>query len=96
MDETEKRAWAQRLAKEIKTERDLGQMVQQLTQVAVEAGLGAEMEAHLGYAKHEAQGRGSGNSRNGSSRKTLKGSHGEVEIATPRDRNGTFEPQLVG
>lgn len=96
MDESEKQALAERLAKGIKTEKDLGQMVQDLTKIAVEAGLGAEMEAHLGYAKHEAKGWGSGNSRNGSTAKTLKGSHGEVEIATPRDRNGTFEPQLLG
>jgi transposase-like protein len=96
MDEQEKRAWAERLAKDIKTEKDLGQMVQELTKMAVEAGLGAEMEAHLGYAKHEAKGRGSGNSRNGSTSKTLKGSHGEIEIATPRDRNGSFEPKLLG
>lgn len=96
MDEKEKRALAERLAKGIKTEKDLGQMVQDLTKIAVEAGLGAEMEAHLGYAKHEAKGRGSGNSRNGSTSKTLKGSHGEVEIATPRDRNGSFEPKLLG
>ncbi len=54
-----------------------------------------EMEEHLGYEKHEARGRGTGNSRNGYSRKTLKGDHGEVEIDTPRDRNGTFEPQMV-
>lgn len=96
MDETEKRAWAERLAQSVKTEKDLGQLVQELTKMTVEAGLGAEMEAHLGYAKHDPQGHGSGNSRNGSSRKTLKGSHGEVEVATPRDRNGSFEPQLIG
>jgi len=66
-----------------------------LKKVTVEAALGAEMEAHLGYAKHEASGRGSGNSRNGHSRKTLKGSHGAIEIQVPRDRNGDFEPQLV-
>jgi len=55
--------------------------------MAVEAAPCAEMEEHLGYGKHEARGRGSGNSRNGLSRKTLKGDHGAVEIETPRDRN---------
>jgi len=53
------------------------------------------MEEHLGYTKHSSSGRNSGNSRNGSSRKTLKGDHGEVEIKTPRDRNGAFEPKFV-
>lgn len=57
--------------------------------------MGAEMEAHLGYAPHEAKGRNSGNSRNGYSAKVLKGDHGEVEITTPRDREGSFEPRIV-
>ena len=48
-----------------------------------------------GYSKHEARGRGTGNSRNGYSRKTLKGDHGEIEIDTPRDRNSSFEPQII-
>jgi transposase-like protein len=63
--------------------------------MAVEAALGAELDEHLGYEKHESKGRGTGNSRNGHSRKTLKGDHGEVLIETPRDRNGSFEPQLI-
>jgi len=54
-----------------------------------------EMNAHLGYAKHDPAGANSGNSRNGVSHKTLKGDFGEVEVETPRDRNGEFEPQLV-
>ncbi|KAF0192288.1 MAG: tnpA [Gammaproteobacteria bacterium] len=66
-----------------------------LKKLAVEAALGAEVDDYLGYATHESKGRGTGNSRNGYSRKTLKGDHGEVEIETPRDRNGTFEPQLI-
>lgn len=53
------------------------------------------MDEHLGYAKHDQNGHGSGNSRIGKSRKTLKGDHGEVDIDTPRDRNGSFEPQIV-
>ena len=54
-----------------------------------------EMNAYLGYAKHDPAGANSGNSRNGVSHKTLKGDFGEVEVETPRDRNGEFEPQLV-
>ena len=54
-----------------------------------------EMKAHLGYGKHDPAGANSGNSRNGATRKTLKGEFGEVEIETPRDRKGEFEPQIV-
>ena len=88
-------ALARKIGKEFKSEQDVADFSRLLKKMAVEAALGAEMEAHLGYEKHEARGRGTGNSRNGYSRKTLKGDHGEVEIDTPRDRNGSFEPQLV-
>lgn len=54
-----------------------------------------EMNSHLGYAKHDPAGANSGNSRNGVTRKTLKGDFGEVQIETPRDRKGEFEPQMV-
>jgi len=88
-------ALARKIGKEFKSEQDVADFSRLLKKMAVEAALGAEMEEHLDYGKHDACGRGSGNSRNGYSRKTLKGDHGEVEIDTPRDRNGTFEPQLV-
>jgi transposase-like protein len=88
-------ALARKIGKEFKSEQDVADFSRLLKKMAVEAALGAEMEEHLGYGKHEARGRGTGNSRNGHSHKTLKGDHGEVEIDTPRDRNGTFEPQLV-
>lgn len=61
----------------------------------IEKALGAELSGHLGYDKSDPGGRGSGNSRNGASRKTVKSEDGAVEIAVPRDRNGSFEPQLV-
>ena len=83
------------LAKKLKSEKDLGDLTQQLVKMTVEAALGAELEEHLGYAKHDPAGRGSGNSRNGSSAKRLKGNHGEVAIEVPRDRAGSFEPQIV-
>ena len=88
-------ALARKVGKQFKSEQDLADFSRLLKKMAVEAALGAELDEHLGYAKHEVQGRGSGNSRNGYSPKTLKGGHGEVEIDTPRDRNSTFEPQLV-
>lgn len=88
-------ALARKIGKEFKSEQEVADFSRLLKKMAVEAALGAEMEAHLGYEKHDVRGRGTGNSRNGYSRKTLKGDHGEVEIDTPRDRNGSFEPQLV-
>jgi len=88
-------ALARKIGKEFKSEQDVADFCRLLKKMAVEAAPGAEMEAHLGYEKHDARGRATGSSRNGYSRKTLKGDHGAVEIDTPRDRNGTFEPQLV-
>ncbi len=70
-------------------------LVKELTKALVERMLSGEMNHHLGYQKHDVAGYGSGNSRNGKSRKTLKGEAGEMTIAVPRDRNGTFEPQLI-
>ena len=57
--------------------------------------LGAELSEHLGYEKGDPAGRGSGNSRNGTSSKTILTDDGEIEIAVPRDRAGSFEPQLI-
>ena len=71
-------------------------LAKELTKALVERMLAGEMNHHLGYQKHDAAGNGSGNSRNGKSRKTLKGDAGEMTIEVPRDRNGTFEPQLIG
>lgn len=53
------------------------------------------MDEHLGYCNHEQAGNGSGNSRNGQAQKRLKSEHADLEIHTPRDRNGTFEPKAV-
>src|SRR3954467_11740087 len=61
----------------------------------LERALGAELSEHLGYEKGDPAGRGSGNSRNGYSSKTMIGEDGAVEIAVPRDRNGSFEPQIA-
>jgi putative transposase len=70
-------------------------LLKQLTKALVERALNAELTHHLGYEKHDPEGRLSGNSRNGTSRKKLKGDFGEAEIAIPRDRNGSFTPQIV-
>src|SRR6266542_4577845 len=70
-------------------------LLKKLTVALVEKALSAEMAEHLGYEQHAVSGRGSGNSRNGTSEKTLKTESGEMPIEVPRDRNGSFEPQLV-
>lgn len=85
----------QELARGVKSERDLAALTQDLLKITVEASLNAEMDEHLGYAKPSPEGYGSGNSRNGYGTKKLKSGHGVIEIETPRDRNGSFEPQFV-
>ena len=80
-----------------KPEDLLGQngLLKQLQKRLLEKALGAELTVHLGYGKHDPAGRNTGNSRNGSSPKTIKGEFGNLGLATPRDRNGSFEPQIV-
>lgn len=68
---------------------------QQLVKQTMEAFLELEMEEQLGYSKDASEGRGSGNSRNGSTTKTVRGDFGEIQLETPRDRNGEFEPKIV-
>jgi putative transposase len=70
-------------------------LLKQLTKALVERALQAEMAEHLGHGKHEAVANPAGNTRNGKSRKTLKGEFGELPIEVPRDRHGSFEPQLI-
>lgn len=83
------------LAQDIKTGEDLSALSAKLVKLAVEAALSAELENHLGYPRHALIGHHSGNCRNGSSPKILKGTHGEVLIEAPRDRLGTFEPEII-
>lgn len=71
-------------------------LLKQLTKQLLERAMAAEMTEHVGYEKHEVAGHHSGNSRNGKSAKTIKGTFGELALETPRDRNGTFEPQIIG
>lgn len=66
-----------------------------LTKKLVERALQAEMAEHLGHAKHETVANTAGNTRNGKSKKTLKGEFGELPIEIPRDRHGSFEPQII-
>jgi putative transposase len=70
-------------------------LLKQLTKLLLEKALDAELTEHLGHERHEAVANTGGNTRNGKSKKTLKGEFGELPIEIPRDRQGTFEPQLI-
>ena len=70
-------------------------LLNQLTKNVLETALDAEMTEHLGYEKHDAAGRGSGNSRNGTRSKTVLTEIGPVEIEVPRDVDSSFDPQIV-
>jgi putative transposase len=72
-----------------------GGFLPELVRRVLEAGLQAELTDHLGYEKHDRTGHGSGNSRNGAMSKRLGTEVGDIDLATPRDRNGSFEPRLV-
>jgi putative transposase len=70
-------------------------LLKQLIKALLERAMEAELTTHLGYEKHDPAGYGSGNSRNGTSKKKLKGDFGEMDLAVPRDRQASFEPQIV-
>lgn len=93
MDEKQLQALANELAKNLKTPEDLSQFDRLLKKLSVEAALNAEMTHYPGYEKN--QSRPGANSRNGYSTKTVITSDGPLELRTPRDRDGTFEPQRV-
>lgn len=93
MDEKQLQALAHEFAKNLKTPEDLNQFDRMLKKISVEAALNAEMTHHLGHEKY--QPKSGTNSRNGYSSKTVSTTDGTLELRTPRDRDGTFEPQLV-
>jgi putative transposase len=93
MNKKDLEAFALEAAKGIKTQEDLADFQKMLTKVTVEAALNAELDDHLGYEKNQPN--DNPNSRNGRSRKTVITDHGEVDIETPRDRDGSFSPKLV-
>ena len=93
MDKKELAAIAEAAAKNIKTEADLNELRQMLTKITVERALNVELDDHLGFDKHAQS--DTDNSRNGYTSKTLQTEDGQFELATPRDRQGSFEPKLV-
>jgi putative transposase len=87
-----------KLASHVKKPSDISGpngVYQQMIKAIMERATHAELTDHLGYEKNATEGRGSGNSRNGRSRKSLQGDFGKIDLDMPRDRNGTFEPVLV-
>ena len=80
------------LTRDCKTPRDVEKLYSKMLQHMINRSLEAEMQAHLGHERH---GRSSGNVRNGKSRKRVQSAIGDLQVETPRDRDGTFEPQLV-
>jgi transposase-like protein len=95
IDQVKLKAMAAELAKDIKTQADLANLSSMLLKMTVEAALGAEMEHHLGYSKHDTDNNQTTNAHNGYSSKPVKGDHGEVEIEVPRDRDSSFEPIIL-
>ena len=97
-DKSKQDALIDELLKECQDPKDiLGQngLLKQLTKRLVERTLQSELTDHLGYGPYKPEGRGSGNYRNGSGQKTVQSDSGAIQIEVPRDRNGSFEPQLV-
>jgi transposase-like protein len=78
-----------------KTEEDVSKFLKDLHSQVLEQMLQGEMDAHLGYEKHDVAGNNTGNSRNGSFPKTIQTEHGESTIQIPRDRNGEYDPIIV-
>ena len=70
-------------------------LLKRFVKAVLERALNAELTHHLGYEKHDPGGNNSGNSRNGTSSKTVKGDFGQLEVEVPRDRTSTFEPQIL-
>ena len=86
------------LMKDYKKPEDLigeNGLLKQLTKRLLERAMQAELTDHLGYDKHARTGNNSGNSRNGSNKKVVKGEFGNLDISAPRDRNATFEPVIL-
>src|SRR5215210_5814064 len=86
------------LLKEYKSPDDMfgtDGLLQHLTKALVERAMAAQLTHHLGYDKHSSEGDHTGNSRNGSFPKTIKGKRGQVKIDVPRDRAGQYQPQII-
>jgi transposase-like protein len=79
----------------IKNSDDVNSIMKDMISLVLEGALDGEMDEHLGYSKYDYEGKNTGNSRNGYSKKTVHTSYGDTEIDVPRDRQGEFEPQIL-
>ena len=95
MDKDKLEQMAEEMAKGITSEKDLSRSFSELMKRTLEKALEVEIEAHLGYEKHNASGRNKLNSRNGHSKKQLKTDVEQFDLETPRDRDASFEPLIV-
>ena len=96
-EENERRAKIRELllSSNISSMEDIQDLFKETIAEFMESGLEAELDDELGYGRYDYRNKDTDNSRNGHSRKTMKTSAGDLEIAVPRDRNGEFEPRLV-
>lgn len=92
-EKTDLKQLAEQMVKHVGSFDDIKAFQKQLMQSFIDTALEAEMEEHLGYAKHEKAGKA--NSRNGYTKKTVRSDTGDIAVSTPRDREGSFEPVLV-
>jgi transposase-like protein len=99
VDEAAMRDWAFALVEQARAEgvelTGDGGLLTGLVRQVLQTGLEVEMTDHVGYEPHAVEGRGSGNSRNGSYPKTVTTEIRKVQLRVPRDRNGTFDPVTV-
>lgn len=84
------------IAGQCKDMTEVQELIKNIFKNTIEQMLQCEMDEYLGYEKSEKIGNNSGNSRNGFNKKRLQSEFGEVELNTPRDRNGEFEPKVIG
>ena len=97
----ERREGSQAIAKAIldqykpTTAKEMQEALRDVFGPMIEAMLQGEMESHLGYEKNDREAKGTANRRNGYTNKTVKSSMGDIAIRTPRDRDGSFEPQII-
>ena len=84
------------IASQCKDMTEVHELMKNIFKGTIEEMLQSEMDEYLGYEKSDKKGNKSGNSRNGFNKKRLQSEFGEVELNTPRDRNGEFEPKIIG
>ena len=95
MNDDDVKRLGQELAEGVKTQADCKKVLGKLLKSFYEVALNAELDEHLGYAKHDKATTRRSNTRNGYGKKTLKTDEGLIEIEVPRDRNASFEPAIV-